>query len=126
MKLTNIQNIGTAFKKENIFLATIKGLREKQKFLDSIIDYEEADLFYKDEKGYIRFGDEGPEIFVGDDSDGKGLIQNVIPVWDYYSEEELKEALANDTFTIIVVTTMEPLEKYNDDYNKWINKRKLL
>jgi len=77
MKLTNLQNIGTTFKKENIFLATIqksikdsklkeimrevKGDEEvKSGILDKLIHSEivesvEADLFYKDENGYTRF-----------------------------------------------------------------------
>ena len=136
MNLTNIQNIGTTFKKENIFLATIlykKGC-ENTKFEEMIkqqgnseiipllsevvISETEADIFYKDEKGYTRFcGEEGPETFVGDDSDGNGLIRNVVSVWDYYLEDELKEALLNDTFNIIVATTIEPLKNYNEDYN---------
>lgn len=145
MKLTNFQNIGTTFKKENIFLATIIGVRGKQKKdiearmqevegdenikrdilhkLDSIITYEEVDIFYKDEKGYTRFEDGKPETFVGDDSDRKGIIQNVVPVWDYYLEDELKEVLVNDTFICIVATTIEPLENYNDDYNGWIKQK---
>lgn len=141
MKLTNLQNIGTTFKKENIVLATFVGLRDKQKkdleaimkevdgdenikrdilekFLDSIVTYEEVDIFYKDENGYTRFVEEGPETFVGDDSDEKGFIRNIVPIWDYYSEEEVKEVLVNDTFISIVCTTMEPIKKYNDDYNK--------
>lgn len=141
MKLTNLQNIGTNFQKENVVLATIVGLRDKQKkdlearmkevegdenikkdildiFLNSAITYEEVDIFYKGENCYTRFVEEGPETFVGDDSDGKGFIRNVIPVWDYYSEDELKEVLVNDIFISIVATTMEPLKKYNDDYNK--------
>lgn len=151
MKLTNLQNIGTTFKKENIVLATLivsptgteakmkavlgdkiseDNLMEKEffeKMIESqIITLEEPDIFYKDENGYTRFDEGGLETFVGDGSDGKGLIKNVVSVWDYYSEDELKEAEANDSFIIIGVTTREPLKKYNDDYNKWINKKEVV
>lgn len=140
MKLTNLQNIGTTFKKENIFLATIqksiedskleqvmrevKGDEEvKSGILDKLIHSEivesvEADLFYKDEKGYTRFSmEEPPETFVGDNTDGKGFLRNIVSVWSYYSEEEVKEVLLDDSFTIIAVTNFEPIIKYHEDFN---------
>jgi len=143
IKATNLQDIGTYFKKENIVLATIqcskqdtKGMLEeamqgveveaeaKNFILDRLIDSEaitsvQVDIFYQDEKGYTRFADDGPETFVGDDSDGKGIIRNVVPVWDYYSETELVEATINGSFIAITITNDGPLRKYNQDYNGW-------
>ena len=136
MDVSNITKIGTHFKKENIFLATIsnngedtiemlksrtEGIPDKllRKLTDGrCISFEEYDVFYKDENGYTRFVEEGPETFVGDNSDGKGFIKNVVPIWDYYPESEVVEATVNSCYISIFVTTMEPLYKYNEDYNK--------
>lgn len=54
-------------------------------FLSFLVDKgalntEQFDIFYKDETGYTRFVEEGPETFVGDNSDGKGFISNVVPI----------------------------------------------
>lgn len=147
----NEWKIGTHFKKENIFLATVvvsneetmNNLKSKMgrkmpdvqlgnkkvssghfsSFLEAmvnrgIIAYEEVDIFYKDEKGYTRFVEEGPETFVGDNSDGKGFIKNVVSVWDYYAEDELIEIEVNNAFIGIADKVLEPLKKYNEDYNK--------
>lgn len=136
MELTNLQAIGTHFKKENIFLATIFPNEEyvlneikakyKIKYFHGIlkhwikrkiVEYNEVDIFYKDEKGYTRYIGEGPDTYVGDNSDGKGYIKNVVSVWDYYSEEELLEAMVDGEF-MAIVDKGEGLDKYNADYNK--------
>ena len=123
--------IGNHFKKENIYLCTINGIDEniiKERFnnvpkvlLDmminsGIISTQQYDIFYKDENGYTRFLEEGLETFKGDNSDGKGYIENVVPAWDYYKEEELFEAIINGEL-MIAVESLDPLEKYNEEYN---------
>lgn len=136
MELTNLQAIGTHFKKENIFLATILPneeyvveqlkARHKIKFSDvmlrrlvrrGVIEYNEVDIFYKDEKGYTRYIEEGPDTYVGDNSDGRGVITNVVSAWDYCSEEDLMEAMVNGEF-MAIVDKGKGLAKYNKDYNK--------
>lgn len=137
MIVSNQQKIGTHFKKENIFLATVsvsnadakKMLKSKaddkvSKDLKSLlvdkglISSEQFDVFYKDDMGYTRFVEEGPETFVGDNSDGKGIIRNVVSIWEYYSEEQVLECMLNNEFMAICVLDMDPIYKYNDDYNK--------
>lgn len=137
MEVSNNQKIGTHFKKENIFLATVSAsdtdtkemLKSKmdgkvpndlmELFVDKgIISSEQFDVFYKDDAGYTRFVEEGPETFAGDNSDGKGIIRNVVSIWEYYSEEQVVECMLNNEFMAICVLDMDPLYKYNDDYNK--------
>ena len=136
MKITNEGPIGNHFKKENIFLGTItssnddvfeelKGRVNSEVPLDflrgmidaGVISGQQYDLFYLDENGYIRFLEEGPETFKGDNSDGKGTIDNVVPAWDYFGEDDLTEVLVNDKFYMISCSSIEPLERYNQDYN---------
>ena len=137
MEVSNMQKIGTYFKKENIFLATVSANNTDTKeilmskldgkitkkliaaFVDKgIISSEQFDVFYKDDKGYTRFLEEGPETFAGDNSDGKGTIRNVVSVWEYYSEEQIFECMLNNKFMAICVWDMDPLYKYNEDYNR--------
>ena len=137
MEVSNKQKIGTHFKKENIFLATVSAnntdtkemLKSKMDgkvpedlmsfFVDKgIISSEQFDVFYKDDTGYTRFVEEGPETFAGDNSDGKGIIRNVVSIWEYYSEEQVFECMLNNQFMAICVSDPDPLYKYNDDYNK--------
>ena len=137
METSNKQKIGTHFKKENIFLATFSASNDDTKeFLKSkfknkaigrlmaslankgIIWSEQFDVFYKDDTGYTRFVEEGPETFAGDNSDGKGIIRNVVSAWEYYSEEQLCECMLNNKFMAICVLDWAPLDKYNKDYNK--------
>ena len=139
-KITSHQKIGTNFKKENVFLATIvenaadtkeslktefdtMDSKEKKDFLSLLIQKgtlssEEVDLFYKDEKGYTRFVDGKPETIAGDNSDGKGVIKNIVPFWEYYSEEQIEEVVADGKYNVICVTDIAPLQKYTEDYNK--------
>ncbi len=123
MELSNKQKIGTHFKKENIFLATVSASKADTKEtltskLEGIISLEQFDVFYKDDTGYTRFLEEGPETFAGDNSDGKGTIRNVVSVWEYYSEEQIFECVLDNKFMAICVLDMNPLYKYNEDYNK--------
>lgn len=137
MKVSNQQKIGTHFKKENIFLATVSASNTDTKeilksktdgkvpedlmalFVDKgFISVEQLDVFYKDDTGYTRFVEEGPETFAGDNSDGKGIVRNIVSIWEYYSEEQVSECMLNNEFMAICVLDMEPLYKYNDDYNK--------
>ena len=82
------------------------------------ISSEQFDVFYKDDTGYTRFVEEGPETFAGDNSDGKGIVRNVVSIWEYYSEEQVSECMLNNKFMAICVLDMDPLYKYNADYNK--------
>ncbi len=137
MELSNKQKIGTHFKKENIFLATVSASNTDTKeilkskldgkvtedlmslFVDKgVISSEQFDVFYKDDTGYTRFVEEGPETFAGDNSDGKGTIRNVVSAWEYYSEEQIFECMLDNKFMAICVLDMNPLYKYNEDYNK--------
>lgn len=140
MIVNNQQKIGTHFKKENIFLATVseskvdtkETLKSKMVGVDSkvpenlmdlfvdvgFITSEQVDVFYKDDTGYIRFVEEGSETFAGDNSDGKGIVRNVVSIWNYYSEEQVTECMLNNEFMVICVSDMAPLYKYNEDYNK--------
>ncbi len=139
-KITCHQKIGTNFKKENVFLATLveskvstketlKGAfgamasKKEKDFLSVLVENgalssEEYDLFYKDEKGYTRFVDGKPETIAGDNSDGKGVIKNIVPFWEYYSEEQIEEVVADGKYKVICVTDIAPLQKYTEDYNK--------
>lgn len=137
MELINLQAVGTHFKKENIFLATLfpneeyslNVLKDTKSYKDmsesmlkeciklGIIQCNEVDIFYKDETGYTRYLGEGPETYAGDNSDGRGYIKNVVSVWDYYSEGELFEAMIDGKF-MAIVNDGDGLDRYNDDYNK--------
>lgn len=137
MEVSKQQKIGTNFKKENIFLATVlvnnsntKEILKSKKndkvsedlmmaFVDKgFISSEEYDVFYKDDKGYTRFLESGSETFVGDNSDGKGVIRNVVSIWEYYLENQVIECMLNDEFMTICILDLDPLYKYNNDYNK--------
>ena len=137
MKVSNKQKIGTHFKKENIFLATLSANNTDTKemlkskidgkipndllsfFVDtSVISFDQYDVFYKDDMGYTRFVEEGPETFAGDNSDEKGFIRNVVSIWDYYSEEQVFECMLNNQFMAICVSDTDPLNKYINDCNK--------
>ena len=52
-----------------------------------------------------------------DNSDGRGYVKNVVPAWDYCSEEDLMEAMVNGEF-MAIVDKGEGLEKCNKEYNK--------
>ena len=137
MNKNNEYPIGSHFKKENIYLGTLKCSTEdvlkmiKEKigqnmsdiFLMDLINLgvittEQCDIFYKDEKGYTRFfKDRHIETIKGDNSDGKGTIENIISIWDYYLEEEVIEIITGDNSFAIVVLNCEPMEDYNYDYN---------
>lgn len=148
MTISNQQKIGTHFKKENIFLATVLASNAETKemlksrmasmdgmdseisedlmtlFVDEgFISSEQFDIFYKDEAGYTRFVEEGPETFAGDNSDGKGIVKNIVSIWDYYSEEQVVECMLNNKFMAICAYDMTPINKYNEDYNK-VNRSK--
>lgn len=137
MKVSNQQKIGTHFKKENIFLATVSASNADTKemiksnadgkvpedLLDLLVNKgcistEQFDVFYKDDTGYTRFVEDGPETFAGDNSDGKGIIRNVVSIWEYYSEEQVSECMLNNEFMAICVLDMDPLYKYTNDYKK--------
>lgn len=137
MKLSNIQEVGTHFKRENIFLATLSDNPSASKELlgqlpedlkplsellvrKGIIGMTEVDIFYKDENGYTCFElEENTAIsktFAGDNSDGKGFLRNIVSIWKYYSKG-VKECQASNGVMLIAVDDNDPLDKYNEDYN---------
>ena len=145
------QPIGTTFKKENIYLGTLvknnNCLEELAKDRTDILsdDYfkslpdnilealfasvipeietEEIDIFYKDETGYTYFNNFGILTLKGDNSDGKGILKNIVPVWDYYNEEDIFEVMANDQYFMIGTSNINPLMAYDNDYNKDITNK---
>ncbi len=134
-KITNVQQIGNYFQKDNIFLATISDVKQEETkdmlgscvcvskelleilMTKTLISSEQIDIFYKDENGYTRFLDDGPEVFAGDNSDGKGFIKNVVSIWKYYKEDQVEEGKINDSFMAILPKVIEPLYDYNKDFN---------
>ena len=119
MIVTNVKNVGNYFKKENIFLATVSKVNMcTEEAKKNIITSEQFDVFYKDERGYTRYEKEGTETFAGDNSDGKGFIKNIVSIWKYYSEDQVKEVLVNDNFMAIATTIVAPMYMYNNHYNK--------
>lgn len=129
MNLTNHQKIGTHFKKENIFIATLSATPKNEqwrlpdetyrllKSCEGVSIEEQHDVFYKDGDKYVCFFDEGPKVVVGDNSDGMGVMSNIVPVWEYFAEDELFEVMVNDSFMAIGYTNMMALARYNVDYN---------
>ena len=127
--------IGNCFKKENIYLGTIifyddesllKELKKRNihyselqliSFIrNRMVSNQVCDIFYKVDNGYKRFLDNGSEILLGDNSDGKGFIENIVSAFDYYKEDEIFETVINSE-PMIVARTMKPLGKYVEDYN---------
>lgn len=75
-----------------------------------ILSTQEYDVFYKSEIDYTRFLEECCETFKGDNSDGKGFIENVVPAWEYFKEDELFERIVNGNL-IIIAKAIEPFER---------------
>lgn len=134
MATTNQQKIGTYFKKENIFLATVYATEKNTKRLlnaESFQALQEAlaeagtglskcttfAVFYKEGDVYLRFYEDGMETYAGDNSDGMGILTNVVSVWDYFSEDELYETRIVDGTMVIGVTDVRPAYKYYHEYN---------
>lgn len=135
MVKTTHKKIGTHFKKENIFLATVYGTEKNFKRLlegEALQNFKEIlaeagtaigncttfDIFYKEGDVYLRFYEDGVETYVGDNSDGMGKLTNVVSVWDYFSEHELyEEKLSNGTM-VIGVTNEWPAYKYYEEYTE--------
>ncbi len=139
MNIVKQQPIGTFFKKENVFLATVlvsqnetkevlnskanipENLKNLVEFFieEGIIDSNRFDLFYKEDTGgYICFEEDGSETFAGDDSDGKGKLVNVVSIWEYYSEEQIRECMLDNGEMLICVLDDAPIYQYNEEYNK--------
>lgn len=108
MRLNKVTDL-TSFNINDIVMATMsKG---------SIVVKEEFDIFVKSSDGYTRFVEEGPETFKGDNSDGKGMVKNIVPVTEFYTVEQIKESKYNDGTPFLIVTDIEPLNDYNKKYN---------
>ena len=130
MALTNHQKIGTHFKKENIFLATVSATQNNLKMglpegiyenlLEAGVDVNKClmfDVFYKEGDVYLRFFEEGVETYAGDNSDGMGTLRNIVPVWDYFLEDELYETRLADGSMAIGFTNEMSLYKYSKEYS---------
>lgn len=134
--------IGNIFKKENIYLGTIifydeesllNELKKRNKrysemqlrlfIRKKMVSNQVCDIFYKIDNGYKRFLDNGSEILLGDNSDGKGFIENIVSAFEYYKEDEIFESIINSE-PVIAVTTMKPFGKYVEDYNLEMHKHK--
>lgn len=131
MSMTNKQKIGTYFKKENIFLATVNATEKNiqmgldEKFKEALVknglnplECEMSDIYYKDGEAYLRFIAESVETVAGDGSDGMGVLRNIVSVWDYYSEDELFEAQLEDGTMVIGFTTWEGVHRYIRERNR--------
>lgn len=133
MRISNVKAIGTNFKKENVFLATMvysdeykkeilmrdlgKEISESNTFeeLVKVTSNEQYDVLYKSENGYIRFTEHGQDIFAGDNSDGKGIVKNLVSIWKYYPLIGVKEAVIDDKHLVIMVHDSIPLFWYSKD-----------
>ncbi len=143
-EVKNGNKIGTYFNKDNIFVGVVSYDKDtyverirKENFacfkdtsdeqlkalIDlEIIDREETDLFYLSENGYTCFNGE-IETIVGDNSDGKGTIKELVSAWDYFDEDELYETIENG-IPVIVSTSIDPLLNYNSDYECKLERNK--
>ena len=137
------EKVGKTFKKENIYLGTFTESAENTYELlksritpdvttmvsseqldemlmaftnNGIIGLKNSDIFYKDENGYTYFTEEGCHTIKGDNSDGKGLLENVVSIWNYYKEDEVFELTLEDGTIIIAVENEMPINKYSNDY----------
>ena len=134
MSMTNKQKIGTYFKKENVFLATVNATEKNTKRLltdEGLQRLKEAlveagtelsktstfDVFYKQGAVYLRFYEDGVGEYAGDNSDGMGLLTNVVSAWAYFSEDELYEAQLEDGTWVIGITDEWPGHEYYMEYN---------
>ena len=130
MALIKKLEIGTHFRKENIFLATVSlndknskmaidniMLEKLSKYGVEIGECEMFGIFYKEGDVYLRFFLEDVQTYVGDNSDGMGVLRNIVPVWDYFSEDELFEVQIYDGSIVIGFTTEDPLTRYNFECN---------
>ena len=140
MEIVNVFRVGTYFNKDNIVLATIvdpseitydffikkfdKDIpTEYKKTLSTMIDNggistEDYDIFYMDNNGYNRYNlENGIDTIIGDNSDGKGLIINVVSAWEYFDDDDIVEGLLDDSTRILCIKNIKSLEHYNFDYN---------
>ncbi len=93
MEITTFE-IGTNFKRENVFLGIVK-----EDMTPSIL--------YFDGNNFIKFKREGPIRFKIDQ------IYKVVPAWDYYLYDEIKEYKICD-YDMICFTTIIPLRNYQN------------
>ncbi len=107
--------IGTTFKEEKIFLAMV----------DSPSGSYDFDIFYKDDKGYIRFFMNGNEHYVGDGSDGKGRLYNIVRALNYFGRFELVEKVNDKGEPVIAICEdafddcqIIPISWYMEDCHK--------
>ena len=103
--ITEKNKIGNHFKRERIFLATLETAANKEKTID---------IFYKEDNGsFTRFLETGPQTFSEENSN---VLSNIVPVWDYYMENELFEARIDHNFMAICAWDESPLSKYIENF----------
>ncbi len=147
-RIVSTEETGNRFKRDNIYLATVKlnaeGMREgfrkvienNAKAAGKSVDTEklnevvknllglgnveatEHDIFYKDDRGYTRYTMGVPDTFKSEDSDSRGTLINIVLAWDYYDVSEIKEATLENGDVILTALAEEPLNRYIKDCNK--------
>lgn len=95
MEITTFE-IGTNFKRSNVFLGTVK-----KDMTTSIL--------YFDGSSFIRYEKAGPVYFSRDE------VEKVVSAWNYYSYDEVKEYKIYD-YNMICFTTIVPLRDYQNGY----------
>ena len=108
MKITKTQKIGNHFKKENIYLGILVSHKAKE-------SSKVPELLYKSKNGFVYFDSE-PKTIVGDGSDGNQMIYALIPIWEYYKEEQLEEVYIDNKFWAIAYNDEQGFKNYYDDY----------
>ena len=134
----NKWKVGKYFKRENIYLGILTydeevwfdKLREESpahlgdcsdEDLRMLIEneiFEDHDygLFYKYDDHYMRFNYDC-DTLIGDNSDGLGTLTNLVPIWDYFNDDEVFETFLNGN-PYVQIDSYAPLKKYDKDYNK--------
>lgn len=140
INITEIRALGTSYKKEDIFLAmvtpSIKESKEtlqdatngelEEDVLDMLmrlgaISTNQPEVVVKSKEGYIYFTDDGTKAIavtmVGDNSDGKGYVSDVVSAWDYFNEKDFFEAKADGIWMIAIETSaQEKIYRYNEEH----------
>lgn len=109
--------IGIGYKKENIYLGVIRpntpelfallkasypylGDRFIIGLIGNNVPSEPYGIFYRDENGYTRYHNGVKETYKRDGSDGKGIVDDLVSIWDYYKEEQIYESVCRDGVSI--------------------------
>lgn len=84
-------------------------------------------IVYKMPSGYLRFDSGFPELISGDGSDGQAVLSHIAPIFDYFSEDDIKEILLNNSncWIICAYCKDESREKIIKKYKADINSNKI-